>query len=119
MSKEKSKMAKVMPWICLAVGIPAAIYYGYGDHDLGPYRRGHAVDPTGPPVTEQTKLGLGSYVQIERSGEWYEGKVTKVMPDGTFRVHYDGWDSKYDEAVPRSRLRLNPTYAAELKKRGM
>lgn len=71
-------------------------------------RRGDSIEPTGVPVTEETRIGLSTRLQVESDGNWYEALVTEINPDGTYRVHFTAWDSRYDEDVPRDRMRLAP-----------
>lgn len=74
---------------------------------MGCTQRGDSVEPTGTPVTAETRIGLSTRLQVEWNGDWYEALVTRITHDDTFRVHYDGWDSRYED-VPRSRMRLAP-----------
>jgi hypothetical protein len=36
-------------------------------------------------------------------------QVVSVEPDGKVRIHYEGWDARWDETVPRSRLQEEKT----------
>lgn len=47
----------------------------------------------------------GETVFIAYDGAWYEGSVLEVR-DGGYLIHYDGWDSSWDEVVDETRLRL-------------
>jgi hypothetical protein len=59
------------------------------------------------PVSATTALKPGDRVQGEWAGAWWAAEVLAVQPNGDVRVHYEGWDSAWDETVPRSRLRVN------------
>lgn len=56
-------------------------------------------------VTTATPLAVGSDVIIEWKGSWYEG-VVRSIGRTTVRVHYTGWDDRWDEDVTRDRLRV-------------
>jgi hypothetical protein len=68
-----------------------------------------AVASTGLSVTAATPLDTGMLVLVQSSGGWYAADVLEVMADGTVKVHYRGWDSQYDELVPRERIQLVST----------
>ena len=63
-------------------------------------------DPGGiaPPPTIQ--LNAGQPVQIHWGARWYQGRVVSALPDGTVRVHYQGWSPSADENMGRDRLRI-------------
>ena len=46
----------------------------------------------------------GDKVEIESSGTWYPGNILELK-DGQYKIHYDGWESSWDEWVPASRLK--------------
>jgi hypothetical protein len=58
------------------------------------------------PVTKATPLEKNAKVQIEWAGYWCPGEVVDVQGDDLVKVHYTGWESYWDEVVPRERLRL-------------
>lgn len=57
-------------------------------------------------VTERTPLAPGDTVQVDWQGSWWSGEVVEVQQDGRVKIHYSGWESSFDEVVPRSRLCL-------------
>ena len=61
---------------------------------------------SGISVAAETKLKAHQNVQVEWGGEWWAGEVLMLQPDGRVKIHYVGWDSSWDEDVPRSRLQL-------------
>jgi hypothetical protein len=63
-------------------------------------------EPDLPHVTAETPLTPGQAVSIQWGSGWWPGSVVAVHPNGTVRVHYDGYEANYDEDVPRARLRL-------------
>jgi hypothetical protein len=60
----------------------------------------------GDPVTDDTPLAVGTKVVAQWGNQWWDAEVLIVNPDGKVKIHYPGWDSKFDEVVPRDRLRL-------------
>ena len=65
------------------------------------------VDPTGRQVTEDTELKPGDRVIALWNDVWWEAEVLGVRSDGKVKVHYSGWDSEWDEVLPRNRLQLS------------
>lgn len=101
--KKKNVVAAAAVGLVIAAAAGGMWIFTSPDH-----RRGYPIEPTGQPVTADTNVGLGAYLQVERDGDWYEATVQELHDDGTFGVHYDGWDSRYDEDVTRDRMRLAP-----------
>jgi hypothetical protein len=58
-------------------------------------------------VTAETALKVGDRLLIEYHGSWWDAEVLAVQSDGQVRIRYDGFDSSWDETVPRSRLNLD------------
>jgi sRNA-binding protein len=48
---------------------------------------------------------VGDGVEVSWNGTWYNATVLVVNRDGTFRIHYDGWEASWDENVPPARIR--------------
>jgi hypothetical protein len=67
---------------------------------------GHPVEPSGIPVTAETKLALGSMVLVPAQGRWWRANVIAFEGPDHVRVHYFGWDAKWEEAVPRTELQV-------------
>ena len=74
------------------------------------------TEPIGNKVTAETQLKPGQAVQILWKKQWWFGSVLSVEKDGKVKVHYYGWDPKWDEAVPRNRLLVLPKKPNPLKK---
>jgi hypothetical protein len=55
-------------------------------------------------VNDQTPLEVGSRLEAEWGRRWYPAQVVQLLPDGQVKVHYEGYDSNFDEVVSRSRL---------------
>jgi hypothetical protein len=60
------------------------------------------------PVADQTVLTKGQSLQIKYANTWYAGEVVGFESDGGVHVRYFGWDSSWDEVVPRTDLRIDP-----------
>lgn len=66
-------------------------------------------DPSpGKPVTGETPLAPGDGIQGYKNGGWRDVTVLEVLGDGRVKVHWIGFGAEWDEAVPRSRLRILP-----------
>ncbi|CAN0082146.1 unnamed protein product, partial [Phaeothamnion confervicola] len=44
-------------------------------------------------------------LEIYNGLAWWLAEVVQKGPNGQYRVHYPGWEARWDEWVPRSRLR--------------
>ncbi|MFH1436684.1 MAG: hypothetical protein ABIJ56_13325 [Pseudomonadota bacterium] len=64
------------------------------------------VLPPNKEVTAATKLEAGRKLLVSWNGRWYPGEVLSLEPDGKVKIHFTGWDGKYDEVVERDRLRV-------------
>ena len=42
----------------------------------------------------------------DRFGRWYEGTIIAMHGENQVRVHFDGWNSNFDELIVRSAERL-------------
>lgn len=51
-------------------------------------------------------LSAGDKVLIKWGASWWHGTVIGTNPDGSIRVHYDGWSKHSDESVTPSRVRI-------------
>jgi hypothetical protein len=60
----------------------------------------------GEPVSEETQLSPGDAIQGYKNGSWRDATVLAVLDDGRVKVHWIGFGDEWDEAVPRSRLRI-------------
>lgn len=91
------------------IAILGIMALGYGVYWFKTGRKSALGDPSEfiaspEPVTASTELVVGQSVAVEWKGKWYRGQVLALRGDGTVRVHYVGWDDKWDEDVPRTRL---------------
>jgi hypothetical protein len=60
----------------------------------------------GEPVTAETPLRAGDKVLVEYGSLWWHAEVVEVKGDGSVKIHYAGWESHWDEVVPRTWLQL-------------
>ncbi len=47
---------------------------------------------------------VGDTVQVLWEEKWYAATILELI-DGKYKVHYDGWESKWDEVVDVSRMK--------------
>lgn len=57
------------------------------------------------PASAGTSSAVGAHVEVLWNGTWYAATILAANPGGTFRVHYDGWASSWDEDVTADRVR--------------
>lgn len=65
-----------------------------------------AVDATGARPAAPASLKPGQAVLARWRDEWWRASVLAVNADGTVRVRYEGWSSRWDEDVTLDRLRV-------------
>lgn len=59
-----------------------------------------AADPSGG------KFGVGDAVKVLWKGTWYDASVLAVSgKKGTYKIHYDGYDTSWDEWVGNDRIK--------------
>ncbi|MCE9583965.1 MAG: caspase family protein [Planctomycetes bacterium] len=57
------------------------------------------------PAKVQGERQVGEFLEAcDRDGKWYVAQILAIKDD-QFRVHYSGWDSKWDEWVGAAKLR--------------
>ncbi|MHC4958948.1 MAG: Tudor-knot domain-containing protein [Planctomycetota bacterium] len=66
-----------------------------------------ALEPTGRAVKDETRLVKGQPLLVEWGGHWWGAKVLAVRHDGMVRIHYVGWEERWDEWVDPKRLLLD------------
>jgi len=74
---------------------------------------GRPVQPSGLPVGPDTPLEVGSPVLANWRGMWWRAQVVALESEDRVRIHYVGWDSRWDETVPRSSLLLDTGDSAD------
>jgi hypothetical protein len=58
------------------------------------------------PARKLKHPAIGKRLEAEEEGSWYRVKVVRVGPKGRWKVHYIGWDRKYDEWLAPDSPRL-------------
>jgi len=48
---------------------------------------------------------VGDACEVQWKGTWYKSKVLEIK-DGKYKIHYEGWDKKWDEWVTTKRMRV-------------
>jgi len=71
------------------------------------------IASTGVPVTDDTRLDVGQVLQVKYGNTWWACKILLVLDGGRVCIHYLGWQSQFDEIVPRARLQLDPDAIAK------
>jgi hypothetical protein len=84
----------------VATGPPPVAVTGSGANAAAP------VATSGAPVTAETPLAVGMKVLVKWQNGWWNADVLALFPDGQVRIHYTGWDARFDEVVSRERIRL-------------
>lgn len=64
-----------------------------------------AVAGGAPAAAPAGRFSAGQHVQVLWNGTWYASTILAANPNGTYRIHYDGWASSWDEDVSADRIR--------------
>ncbi|XP_077985599.1 uncharacterized protein LOC144440182 [Glandiceps talaboti] len=64
-----------------------------------PAKEHKAVKDDKPTTVQSKKYKNGDRVKICWAHTWYNGYVLEEGPHTSFKVHYDNWNSSYDESV--------------------
>ncbi len=67
---------------------------------------GFPVEPSGIAVEAETPLEIGSIVLSYSQGRWWRSEVVALEDNDMVRLHYPGWDAKWDVSVPRGELQV-------------
>src|SRR5262249_3388681 len=68
---------------------------------------GRPVQPSDIPVGPETPLEIGSTVLSYSQGRWWRAEVIGLEPGDKIRIHFPGWDAKWDVTVPREELQVD------------
>lgn len=60
------------------------------------------VEPDAP--SSGLRFGVGAAVCVEWSGTWWNATVVSIVGPDSWRIHYDGWSSRWDENVGPARI---------------
>jgi hypothetical protein len=69
---------------------------------------GRPVPPSNVPVGPETPLKVGSRVLAFSQGRWWRADVIGLEPGDRVKLHFPGWDAKWDTVVPRAELQVDP-----------
>jgi hypothetical protein len=67
---------------------------------------GTPVEPSGIAVEPETPLEVGSVVLSFTQGRWWRTEVVALEENEMVRIHFPGWDAKWDTSVPRGELQV-------------
>ncbi|MBX9681879.1 MAG: hypothetical protein K2X38_24240 [Gemmataceae bacterium] len=68
---------------------------------------GCPVEPSGVMVDEDTPLRVGGTVLSFSQARWWRAEIMGFEREGSVRIHFPGWDSKWDTAIPRHELQVD------------
>jgi hypothetical protein len=68
---------------------------------------GYPVEPSGVAVGPDTPLEVGSRVLSFSQGRWWRAEVVGLERGGRVKIHFPGWDDKWDAVVPRKELQVD------------
>ncbi len=69
--------------------------------NMGKYE---AAKKTVTVLKTTTGFKVGDKVQVLWEEKWYAAEIIELI-DGKYKVHYDGWEAKWDEVVDLSRIK--------------
>ena len=68
---------------------------------------GNPVEPSGVAIDPETPLDVGTRVLSFSMGRWWRAEVIAVEDDEHVRIHYPGWDDKWDVSVTKTELQVD------------
>ena len=59
-----------------------------------------------PKERAQTRAGygVGEAILVKWGGQWWPGRIERVVSEGAWEISYDGWGKSWNETVGKSRL---------------
>jgi hypothetical protein len=63
-------------------------------------------------ATAKRAFAAGDTVEVEWKGTWYPASIMELMPQGRYKIHYEGYDNSWDETVAPTRVRAAAKVAA-------
>lgn len=75
--------------------------------ELPQSEEGKPVEPSDIPVRPDTPLEIGSTVLSFSQGRWWRAQVIGLEPNDSVRLHFPGWDAKWDVTVSRDELQVD------------
>jgi hypothetical protein len=67
---------------------------------------GHPVEGSGIAIQPETPLEVGSIVLSFSQDRWWRAEVVALEDNDMVRIHYPGWDSKWDVSIPKTELQV-------------
>jgi hypothetical protein len=67
-------------------------------------KEGFPVEPSGVPIEPGAALEVGSKVLAYEEDRWWRAEVVEVQPDDMVRIHFPGWDPRWDKSVAKNAL---------------
>ena len=74
---------------------------------------GIPVEPSEIPVGPETPLEVGSRVLAYSQGRWWRAEVVSLEGEDHVKIHFPGWDPKWDTVVAREELQVDLHSASE------
>jgi hypothetical protein len=74
---------------------------------------GFPVEPSGVHLEPETPLEIGATVLSFSQGRWWRAEVVALEGDEV-RIHFPGWDSKWDVTVPKTELQADLSGSIEV-----
>ena len=85
---------------------PAAGMAGMPMFEMPQNEEGNPVEPSGIRFEPETPLEVGAIVLSYSQERWWRAEVVAIEDDDMVRLHYPGWDSKWDVSVPKNELQV-------------
>jgi hypothetical protein len=74
---------------------------------------GNPVEPSGVQYQPETPLEVGTKVLSYSQGRWWRAEVIALEDNDQVRLHYPGWDSKWDVTVSKTELQVDLSSSIE------
>jgi hypothetical protein len=68
---------------------------------------GFPIEPSGVHYDPETPLEVGTIVLAYSQSRWWRAEVVALEGDDQVRIHYPGWDEKWDATVPKTELQVD------------
>ncbi len=83
------------------------VFFSMWDSHAGTARGVPALTSSAIQVAPQEKVwNVGDRVEVQWKGDWYQANVNEVKGN-QYKIHYEGYDSSWDEWVDSSRIRAS------------
>ncbi len=68
---------------------------------------GRPVEPSDIPIGPSQLLEVGDRVLGLSQGRWYRARIIEVLSKDRVRVHFPGWEDRWDETLTRAELQVD------------